>query len=269
MRAPPTHPITAHYAASTRTPQRPPSRASFLAPLFAVLSICMCMAGSPALADQSVLAADNGTVGCIASARDLTRISLAGDQFASVSKISTGNADDDFKIVNEPTRGDIYLSVPDGYGKSKLSFFGTTRKGYVYKFVCEVRGEEAEQLFVANRAIQAQDERQALRPTSPEETATRLVQAMYRSEAIAGFEQVAAVLAPVRIGKLEVQQIGQYQGEDLRGLILRVRNTAREPITLDEQVLSARGAVAFMAPVSELAPNAVSAVYLIQKAGAR
>lgn len=237
--------------------------------LSAVLSVGACMAANPALADQSVRATDNGTVGCIASAKDLTRISLAGDQFASVSKISTGNAEDDFKIVNEPTRGDIYLSVPDGYGKSKLSFFGTTRKGYVYKFVCEVRGEETEQLFVTNSAIQAEDERQALRPTSPEETATRLVQAMYRGEAIEGFEQVAAVLAPVRIGNLEVQQIGQYQGENLRGLILRVRNTAREPVKLDEQVLSARGAVAFMAPVGELAPNAVSAVYLIQNAGAR
>ena len=46
---------------------------------------------SPALADQSIPVADNGTVACVASAKDLTRISLAGDQFASVSKISTGN----------------------------------------------------------------------------------------------------------------------------------------------------------------------------------
>lgn len=269
MRTPPTHHTAAHCAASTGTPRIPPSRTSLRARFSTVLSSGMCMVASPALADQSVLAADNGTIDCVASAKDLTRISLAGDQFAAVSKISTGNADDDFKIVNEPTRGDIYLSVPDGYGKSKLSFFGTTRKGYVYKFVCEVRGEEAEQLILTNRAIQAEDERQALRPAYPEETATRLAQALYRGEAIEGFEQVAAVLAPVRIGKLEVQQIGQYLGKDLRGLILRVRNTAREPVKLDEQVLSSRGAVAFMAPVSELAPNAATAVYLIQDARTR
>ena len=88
---------------------------------------------NPALADQSIPAADNGTVACTASAKDLTRISLAGDQFASVSKISTGNPAEDFKIVNEPVRGDIYISVPDGFTKPNLSFFGTTRKGYVYK----------------------------------------------------------------------------------------------------------------------------------------
>ena len=58
-------------------------------PLGAAL-ICLgalCLA-SPALADQNVMAADNGTVSCVASAKDLTRISLAGDQFASVSKIT-------------------------------------------------------------------------------------------------------------------------------------------------------------------------------------
>lgn len=269
MDAPDIHGIAVLRDVSHGTTRLLRSNAALRARTLAVVSITTGFAANPALADQSVLAADNATVGCVASAKDLTRISLAGDQFAAVSKISTGNADDDFKIVNEPTRGDIYLSVPNGYGKSKLSFFGTTRKGYVYKFVCEVRGEEAEQLFLTNSAIQAEDERQALRPASPEETATRLAQALYRGEAIEGFEQVAAVLAPVRIGKLEVQQIGQYLGKDLRGLILRVRNMAREPVKLDEQVLSARGAVAFMAPVSELAPNAATAVYLIQDARTR
>lgn len=47
----------------------------------------LCLA-APALADQSIPAADNGTVACVASAKDLIRISLAGDQFASVSEAS-------------------------------------------------------------------------------------------------------------------------------------------------------------------------------------
>ena len=68
----------------------------------------------PALADQNVLAADNGTVRCDASLKDLTRITLKDDQFASVSKIQTGSAAEDFQVVNEPLRGDIYLSVGSG-----------------------------------------------------------------------------------------------------------------------------------------------------------
>jgi len=118
----------------------------------------LCLA-SPALADQNVVAADNGTVQCVASAKDLTRISLAGDQFSSVSKITTGIPTEDFKVVNEPVRGDIYISVPDGFVRPNLSFFGTTRKGFVYKFVCQVRGADAEQVFIANSAVKAEQAR--------------------------------------------------------------------------------------------------------------
>jgi conjugal transfer pilus assembly protein TraK len=228
----------------------------------------LCIA-APATADQSIPAADNGTVACVASAKDLTRISLAGDQFASVSKISTGNPAEDFKIVNEPVRGDIYLSVPDGFVRPKLSFFGTTRKGYVYKFVCQVRGSDAEQVFVTNTAIKAEAARDWEVRSSPEDSAVRLAQAMYRSETIEGFDIRQSVLEPVTVGKLEVQQVGEYRGADLKGLVLRVRNTGREPQALDENMLAAKGAVAFMTPVSELAPGQTAAVYLIQSNGGR
>src|SRR3546814_5034234 len=81
---------------------------------------------------------DNSRVACVASEKDLTRISLIGDEFASVSKVQPTNPLDDFSVVNEPTRGDIYLSVPEGFRLKVLSFFGTTKKGYVYKFGCRI-----------------------------------------------------------------------------------------------------------------------------------
>lgn len=218
----------------------------------------------PALADQSLEAADNGTVHCVASAKDLTRIALAGDQFASVSKITTGIPSEDFKVVNEPVRGDIYISVPDGFARRAISFFGTTRKGFFYKFVCEVKGQEAEQVFIANRAVTSDAARDWEVRTSPEDAAVRLAQAMYRSEEIEGFEVRQAVLEPVQLGKLEVQQLGEYRGADLKGLILRVRNTGREPLALNENLLAARGSLAFMTSASELAPSEAAAVYLIQ-----
>ena len=63
----------------------------------------------PAMADQTLMASDNARIDCIASARDLTRISLVGDEIASVSKLQTGNTSEDFSVVNEPVRGDIYV----------------------------------------------------------------------------------------------------------------------------------------------------------------
>src|SRR3546814_16796144 len=99
------------------------------------------------------MASDSAQVDCQASAKDLTRISLVEDEFASVSKISTGNPIDDFSVVNEPVRGDIYLSVPDGFVRSALSFFATSKRGYVYKFVCRIGGDQAAPVFVSNTAI--------------------------------------------------------------------------------------------------------------------
>jgi len=235
----------------------------------ALIGIGLFSLASPALADQNVMAADNGTVQCLASAKDLTRISLAGDQFASVSKITTGNPAEDFRIVNEPVRGDIYISVPDGFPRPALSFFGTTRKGYVYKFVCQVRGQDAEQVFIANSAIAGERARDWELRSSPEDAAVRLAQAMYRGESVDGFDQRQSVLEPVMVGKLEVQQVGEYRGAEMKGLVLRVRNTGKQPLALDENLLAARGSLAFMAPVSELAAGEAAAVYLIQSKEAR
>ena len=87
------------------------------------------------------------------SARELTRISLIADAFASVSKITTGYPYNDFTVTNEPVRGDIYISVPNGFAPGRVTFFATSKKGFVYKFTCKVAGDEAEQVFVSNPAI--------------------------------------------------------------------------------------------------------------------
>lgn len=232
-----------------------------------LVAVGVALMSVPAWADQQVAASDNGTVGCIASAKDLTRFSLKDDQFASVSKITTGVPTEDIKIVNEPVRGDIYLSVPDGFSRPSVSFFGTTRKGFVYKFVCQVRGNDAEQIFITNNAIANERARDWEVRSSPEDSAVRLSQAMYRSERIDGFDIRQTVLEPVMIGRLQVQQVGEYRGSELKGLVLRVRNTGKQEIALDESVLSARGVVSFMTPVSRLAPAQETAVYLVQSNG--
>lgn len=113
-----------------------------------LVALAVFLIAEPAFADQTIMASDSAQVDCTASAKDLTRISLVEDEFASVSKISTGNPQDDFSVVNEPVRGDIYLSVPDGFGRPALSFFATSKRGYVYKFVCRISGDQAAQVFV-------------------------------------------------------------------------------------------------------------------------
>ena len=138
-----------------------------------------------ARADETVMVEDNSRVACVASEKDLTRISLIGDEFASVSKVQPTNPLDDFSVVNEPTRGDIYLSIPEGFRPKILSFFGTTKKGYVYKFGCRIEAIEAQQIFVSNPValakVETADDSDVEAPDA-DETAVRLIQAMASQE---------------------------------------------------------------------------------------
>ncbi|RIA46280.1 conjugal transfer pilus assembly protein TraK [Hephaestia caeni] len=224
----------------------------------------------PAWADQTVMAADGSKVECSASSRDLTRISLVEDQFASVSKVSTGNPSDDFTVVNEPVRGDIYLSVPEGYSRPSLSFFATSKRGYVYKLVCRIAGEDAVQIFISNPAI-ANERTAVAAPTRPEprEEAAALVQAMYGQSVIDGYQMRQAVRSPVNVGTLRVQMIAEYRGAELNGRVLRIENRGREPVELDAATIAPASAVAVSVAEPRLAPGQVTTAYLVTRTGER
>jgi conjugal transfer pilus assembly protein TraK len=219
-------------------------------------------------ADQNLMAADNGEVRCSASMRDLTRISLKDDEFANVSKISTGIATEDFSVVNEPVRGDIYISVPEGYTKKAISFFGTTRKGFVYKFVCSIAGDEATQVFIANADLEKPAKSATAIPASlsTKDGAVRLVKAMYEQSIVDGFEIRQRVLAPVNVGVLRVQMVGEYRGAQLSGMTLRIENKGSKPIELTEESVSPK-AIAVSIANPRLKPGEVTTAYVVQATG--
>lgn len=51
-----------------------------------VLGVSLMSLATPTWADQTIMAGDSAQVDCQASAKDLTRISLIEDEFASVSR---------------------------------------------------------------------------------------------------------------------------------------------------------------------------------------
>lgn len=224
----------------------------------------------PALADQTIIAADNGTVACEASLKDLTRIALKGDQFASVSKVQSGNPAEDFQVVNEPSRGDIYLSVGSAYARPTLSFFGITRKGYVYKFVCTVGGADARQVFVANAEIEqprAVGERWPA-GLSASDTAGRLIAAMYAQKPVEGYDVSWHALAPVNVGTLKVQLVGTYRGHAYLGKLLKLTNGATKPVTLSEDAVGPADAIAISITKASLAPDEATTAFVVEHAPA-
>jgi conjugal transfer pilus assembly protein TraK len=142
---------------------------------------------------------------------------LVDDQFASVSKISTGTPYNDFAVTNEPVRGDIYVSVPETYAARSISFFATTKKGFVYKVACRVEQIPATQVFITNPAIAKNRAADWESQTPIETSAVRLIQAMANDRTVDGFEVRQSTAIPARVGDLEVQLIADYRGASLTG----------------------------------------------------
>ena len=203
------------------------------------LALCattmLAFSGSGAqAADQFKQAADGASIECAVSARELTRFALVDDQFASVSKISTGTPYNDFAVTNEPLRGDIYVSVPETFAARSISFFATTKKGFVYKVSCQVEPVPAVQVFITNPAIATNKAAGWESETPLETSAVRLIQAMANDRTIEGFE----VRQSSRVGDLETQLIADYRGSALAGKVIRLANRGRKPLTLAEADLA-------------------------------
>lgn len=240
-------------------------------PHIVALALLLGAASMPAFAqDQTLLAEDNGEVNCTIARNGLTRISLLEDRFASVTKMTTGLATDDFTVVNEPTRGDIYISLPQGYARPTVSFFGTTSRGFVYKFACSPEDIEAHQVFVENRSVLA--ERDAEDPAavaiSADDQAIALVEAMYGQLPLEGYETRQLPSRRVAAGDLRVQMLVEYRGTALRGRSLRIRNDGETTIMLDEQALAPPGAMAFSVTQNSLDPGETTTAFVVLPEGA-
>lgn len=226
-------------------------------------SLVLALKPGEACADQFLEVADGATIACRVSAHELTRFNLVGDQFASVSKIGTGTPYNDFAVSNEPVRGDIYVSVPETFAAARISFFATTKKGYVYKVSCPIAPIEAVQVFITNPAIARDDAAHWESESPPEQTAVRLIQAMAGNATLPGYTVRQASSPPTRVGSLEVQLIAQYQGAALAGRTVRIVNRGDKPVRLTSVDLAPQGTLALAADTMDLAAGAATRAFVV------
>jgi len=231
-------------------------------------AICICAAAAclmpgAAFADQYKRAADNARIECVVSKQELTRIALIGDQFASVSKISSGTPYNDFAVTNEPVRGDIYISVPESYAAGSISFFATTKKGFVYKFACKAETIEAQQLFISNPALAKSDAANWEQQTPQNQSAVRLIQAMATDQAIDGVEIRQSASPAARVGNLEIQLITEYRGAALLGKVLRLTNRGKKTLPLAERDLAPKDTLAISLNEPRLAAGASTTAFIV------
>ena len=234
---------------------------------YGLMAAAAVLTARPALADQYKMAADNARVDCTVSRHELTRISLIGDQIAAVSKVSSGGPYNDFSVVNEPIRGDIYVAVPDSYAPKSISFFATSKKGYVYKFACLLDTVEAQQIFVTNPGLATAKAAEWEGQTSLQDTALRLIQAMASEGSVDGYEIRQPSNATAKVGDLQIRLIADYRGAALEGKILRIENKSGAPVLLKEADLAPKGTLAVTISQPSLAPGQATSAYLVGQTG--
>ncbi len=238
-------------------------------PLGAVLlGAALAFQSTPAFADQFVETADNGEVRCSISSRELTRISLVGDAFASVSKITTGDPASDFTVTNEPVRGDIYVSVATGFTAPGISFFATSKKGNVYKFACVLGDTAAAQIFVNNAGVAAEQIASDDRPRETSAEAIRLIQAMAASKLPDGYRVRQASGRVSRVGDLKIQSIAEYRGASLIGRVVRIDNLGDVPAKLVPGDFAGTASVALSLGTDTLAKGQATTLWVVERAGA-
>ena len=233
----------------------------------ALLALSAALLAAPARADQFIEAADNARIDCMLSRGELTRISLVGDGFANVSKIASGTPYNDFGITHEPLRGDIYISVPPEFASDSVSFFATSKNGYVYKFACRTSPTEAQQLFITNPANAKPEAEKWETDASPDDAAIALIKAMASDGAVPGYGIIQKIGAPTRTGSAEVQLIAEYRGSRLTGRALTISNRGAAPIDLVDSELAPAGALAFAISKETLVPGETARVFLVTANG--
>ena len=217
----------------------------------------------PVWADQFKQAADGSGIDCSVSAHELTRFALVDDQFASVSKISTGTPYIDFAVTNETLRGDIYVSVPETYAARSISFFATTKKGFVYKLACRIESIPAAQIFITNPAIAKSDAAHWESETPLSTSAVRLIQAMANDRTIEGFEVRQSSAMPARVGNLEIQLVADYRGASLAGKVIRVTNRGSKSLSLSTSDLAPKDTLAVSIANPVLEPGTSTTAFVV------
>jgi conjugal transfer pilus assembly protein TraK len=232
-------------------------------PISSLAALAVGLAAVPAHADQFVEAADNATIACELARGELTRIALVGDGFANVSKIASGFPYNDFQVTHEPVRGDIYISVPPQYAAARVSFFATSKAGYVYKFACRLGSDEATQVFITNPALAKAEAAEWESAASPEDAAVRLIEAMASDAVLPGYRARAELSAPRRTDGIEVQLVAEYEGDALTGQHFLIRNLGKESLVLAAEREAPAGALAFAYGRDSLNPGEATSAFLV------
>jgi len=221
-----------------------------IAPLLAV--------SASAAALQVIDVADGHTVTAKVSARELTRVSMAGDgRIARVWGLG-----EQMSVEPDKDGGQVFIRPVAGAAAGPFSFFVRDDAGATYTVVA-VPVDMPSDAIVLKAAGSARNERGA--EHSFVGTLRALVRAMALGQEPYGYTATTMGREVALWAEARVVLERRYAGE-LAGEVYRLTNTSSEPMRVDERELGqlAADVQAIAIARHELAPNESTAVYLVR-----
>jgi type-F conjugative transfer system secretin TraK len=247
--------------------------------LAAACAITLAAAAFGAAA-QTVKAQD-GRFEAEVSATQMSRIAVHGEKVVSVRQVEDPEGPK-MMIEAEETTGDVYVAFDgDVIGRSFSVFLVTESGKTVQALLRPMAGEGATVLVrleggsvqqaaasppvqVAGQAPAGVPQRSDRRASYPE-TLTAFIRLMFNGEAPDGVSRRTVADKPRQAGPFKIGVAETYEVSGLRGQVLLVQNTDKQPQTLAADAFVVSGVLAAAASHPTLRPGEAGRVYLVEE----
>ena len=198
--------------------------------LVCLLSLLLVPGGAGAI--QRFTVRDGQTVTAVMSARDLTRVSVAGEERLERVWAPAGQ----LQVQPDAAQGDIFIRPAPG-APASMSFFVRDTAGGTYTIIAQQRDVPSETILLTPqpRAARPVTEPPRQRPVTAVEDIKRLMLAMALNQETTGFTTEHHE-TPVPLWKeTQILLTHTYTGFHFTGRVYRIRNVSAHPLTLHEQ----------------------------------
>jgi len=209
-------------------------------------------------AQQTVPVQDGIEVGITVSKEVLNRIAIINDRIMTVKGI-TGQ----FELDKEPELGQVFLKPVAADSHDLIHLFLITEKGHTYPLSLSLQGGPAQSILL----MPIEEETTKGQHSTHYETVLKnLAQAIVNNTSLTGLvkEEKPVLKIIPKIKNLKIMLLQSYSGYNFKVQVLRVTNTGKEDVVLQEQDFYQPGIRAITILNPDLAPKTKTLVTVVK-----
>jgi len=249
-------------------------------PLLAAAAASLVVSGA-ALAEPVTV--HDGQFEADVSARNITRIAIAGEKVATVRKIDDAQGPK-MSVDLDASTGEVFVNFDGEVVGRSFTAFLTTQSGRTVEAILSPRDKDGQTILVRldheptapatnpgegtdpSQSGAAPAEARADRREGYPEILTALIRLMFNQAAAPGVDRLAVNEAPRAAGAFRLQVIATYAVGDLKGTVLSLRNTSPVGQALNARTFLAPGVLAAAVSHETVGPGQYARAYIVEAA---